>query len=460
MFRGAFFDKSGSYIYTGDDSRIDMPSIKKSRPCNLDWRFKTKKDKDGAWESDKSRLIVKGFTQTKGENFFETFYNCVASVVMRAICAWACAYQLTLFHSDISTAFLYAPMKDIVYCNMIPDIDMLEHSHFTQRIQDRLLLALRHNRRYQKGDERRSIEAILAREGWTMKLQLIYSLYGTHQAGRNFDQHSREILLSLDFNPISCDDHAFVYSNGTRDQDIWLLQTTDDFLWASKPENPLIAIKLEQLRKHFKMSFELVKKYGGVVIEQNLAEGTLRLQLTAMTLELQDKYAKQIVKTNRPIAPGKTEMKNFSKTDEPKAPKEDQVFYQSAIAATGYIQQHTRPDASKMQSFLAQFTLDPSEEQVEALKGYIGYLIGTADLGITYTRTGDEITDTQLVCWTDSDYATETDRVSVAGMCASICGGLVVWGSQKQVACTLNTMEAEYTALNLGAKEFKFCSYL
>ena len=79
------------------------------------------------------------------------------------------------------------------------------------------------------------------------------------------------------------------------------------------------------------------------------------------------------------------------------------MFYQSAIAATGYIQQHTRPDASKMQSFLAQFTLDPSEEQVEALKGYIGYLIGTADLGITYTRTGDEITDTQLVCWTDSD---------------------------------------------------------
>jgi hypothetical protein len=87
----------------------------------------------------------------------------------------------------------------------------------------------------------------------------------------------------------------------------------------------------------------------------------------------------------------------------------------------------------------------PTEMHVAAVKRILRYLKGSLSFGIWYKNgNGDDL---QLIGWTDSDYAGDSDdRKSTSGYVFKLDSGAISWSSKKQPIVTLSTTEAEFVA--------------
>ena len=66
----------------------------------------------------KSRLVARGFRQVWGEDYLDTFSPVMKVASMRSIVALAAYYGLNLTQSDISTAFVQAPVEEEDYIKL------------------------------------------------------------------------------------------------------------------------------------------------------------------------------------------------------------------------------------------------------------------------------------------------------------------------------------------------------
>jgi hypothetical protein len=100
---------------------------------------------------------------------------------------------------------------------------------------------------------------------------------------------------------------------------------------------------------------------------------------------------------------------------------------------------------------LAQFGANPGKAHIEAFKRLLRYLKRTAEFVLTL---GSKDTGTDLIGWTDSDWAQDLDsRRSVGGYVFDVAGGSVSWASKQQPTVALSTTEAEYMAVLNATKE-------
>jgi hypothetical protein len=109
------------------------------------------------------------------------------------------------------------------------------------------------------------------------------------------------------------------------------------------------------------------------------------------------------------------------------------------------------PDIAYVVGVLACFISKPRQEHWVRVKGVLQYLKQTADYGIIYG-----LEDASLEGYTDSDYAADPDkRRSTGAYVFLLAGGAISWGSKllPTVATCTSTMEAQYMANGIGAKE-------
>jgi hypothetical protein len=67
---------------------------------------------------------------------------------------------------------------------------------------------------------------------------------------------------------------------------------------------------------------------------------------------------------------------------------------------------------------------------------------------------GSKDTGTDLIGWTDSDWAQDPDsRRSVSSYVFDVAGGSVLWVSKRQPTVALSTIEAEYMVASNATKE-------
>ncbi|GKA80040.1 retrotransposon protein, putative, ty1-copia subclass [Tanacetum coccineum] len=92
---------------------VDLPPNDKT--VGSKWLFKKKTDMDGAVHTYKALLIAKGFTQTYGVNYEETF-SLVADIrAIRILIAIAVYYDYEIWQMDVKTAFLNGHLSEEVY---------------------------------------------------------------------------------------------------------------------------------------------------------------------------------------------------------------------------------------------------------------------------------------------------------------------------------------------------------
>ena len=90
------------------------------------------------------------------------------------------------------------------------------------------------------------------------------------------------------------------------------------------------------------------------------------------------------------------------------------------------------------------------------LKRIIRYLKGTKDVKLAY-EFGKEL---ELESYADADFGNDSNRKSISGFAAKLCGGLVSWCSRNQKLVALSTMEAEYISLSNATQETLFLKQL
>jgi hypothetical protein len=131
--------------------------------------------------------------------------------------------------------------------------------------------------------------------------------------------------------------------------------------------------------------------------------------------------------------------------------------YRGAVGMLMYLATCTRPDLAYAVGQLSRHVAAPTKQHVGCARRVLGYLAGTLEYGIKYTRArdqGEQEREVKIEGYCDSDWASDqADRKSTGGFVFCLAGGAITWSSRKQPVIALSTAEAKYVAACEAATE-------
>ncbi|GJZ61173.1 zinc finger, CCHC-type containing protein, partial [Tanacetum coccineum] len=87
------------------------------KPLGCKWIFKIKLKVDGTIEKFKARLVIQGFKQKSGIDYFDTYAPVACISTIRLLIAMASIHNLIIHQMDVKTAFLNGDLEEKVYMN-------------------------------------------------------------------------------------------------------------------------------------------------------------------------------------------------------------------------------------------------------------------------------------------------------------------------------------------------------
>jgi len=141
--------------------------------------------------------------------------------------------------------------------------------------------------------------------------------------------------------------------------------------------------------------------------------------------------------------------------------REEQAMYRLGVGTLLYLVKHSRPDIANATRELSKTMDKASKAGLKELKRVLKFVMDTEDYGLKIEPTIDDLTNWDIVMYTDSNYAGDKDtRISVTGYVLFLCGVPIAWKSKAQKSVSLSSSEAEYVALSEAVKEIRFVYYL
>ncbi|CAI7792578.1 unnamed protein product [Closterium sp. NIES-53] len=395
----------------------ELPHGKKAISSKLIFRHKY--GPDGELTRYKSRLVAKGFQQTKGKDFDEIFAPVGKGTTLRVMLGMAANRGWRMKQMDITTAFLNGIILEELYMLQPEGLD----------------------------------------DGSGRVCRLKKAIYGLKQAPRAWYHKLEETLLAGGFKKSECDHSLFLLQE--KEQFLMLLVYVDDILLFSK-SSAMIEHVEEMLEMQFKCSkMGDVKYYLGMHVERDLDKGVLRLHQRKYCEGLAEKYGLQ--DGGKPATPLPSEFIVEPCADEEVVGESDRKLFHSMVGALNYVANHTRPDIAFATSSLTSVVSHPSHEQLEAAKRLVRYVSTTASVGLEYSAVRQRLQrgaadlgkgEMLLTCYTDASFHyVKADGTSIGSYVCLFGGGAVSWRSKKQNKVGQSSCETEYMALHHGAKE-------
>ncbi|CAI7854124.1 unnamed protein product [Closterium sp. NIES-54] len=395
----------------------ELPPGKKAISSKLIFRHKY--GPDGELTRYKSRLVAKGFQQTKGKDFDEIFAPVGKGTTLRVMLGMAANRGWRIKQMDITTAFLNGIILEELY--------MLQPEGFD--------------------------------DGSGRVCRLKKAIYSLKQALRTWYHKLEETLLAGGFKKSECDHSLFLLQE--KEQFLMLLVYVDDILLFSKSSAMIERVE-EMLEMQFRCSkMGDVKYYLGMHVEKDLDKGVLRLHQRKYCEGLAEKYGLQ--DGGKPATPLPSGFTVEPCADEEVVGESDRKLFHSMVGALNHAANHTRPDIAFATSRLASVVSRPSHEQLEAAKRLVRYVSATALVGLEYSAVRQRLQrgaadlgkgEMLLTCYTDASFnSVKADGTSIGGYVCLFGGGAMSWRIKKQNEVGQSSCETEYIALHHGVKE-------
>ena len=372
------------------------------KPIGCKWVFKKKLKPDGTIERYKARLVVKGYSQKEGEDYFDTYSPVARLTTIRVLLSLAASQNLLVHQMDVKTAFLYGELEEEIYMDQ-PDGFVIDG---------------------QKG----------------LVCKLLKSLYGLKQAPKQWHEKFERTLISAGFTVNEADKCVYYRYGG--DEGVILCLYVDDILIFGTNLNVIKAVK-DFLSNNFEM-----KDLGEADVILNIK---LKKEENGGVTLVQSHYVEKVLSrfgfSDCQSAPTPYDPSVLLRKNQRIA--RDQLRYSQIIGSLMYLANATRPDISFAVSKLSRFVSNPGDDHWRALERVLRYLKGTMSYGIHYTgypKVLEGYCDANWISDADEMYAT-SEYVFLHG------GGTVSWKSCKQTILTRSTAEAELAALDTATVE-------
>ncbi|MBW0494582.1 hypothetical protein O181_034297 [Austropuccinia psidii MF-1] len=375
----------------------DIIDLKKEyKLVGTTWVFKLKRNHLNQIIERKACLCAQGFTQTPGIDFNNTYAPTGRLNSLRALIAHAFINKLDFHQVDVKSAFLNAPLTEVVYLSIPQGLNIDRHQFC---------------------------------------LRLKKAIYGLKQAPLAWYTRLKFWLQSVRFMTCKLDPCIFHRKDP---EDLWIYVHVDDFALFRK--------NLHIFKKEIHDEFD-IKDMGpadlllGIKINQQ--EKSITLDQHHFIEALLDSYGMQDFKAvSTPLVPNK----HLGPATEDKRNAFDsvQVNFRSAVGSINYLSTATRPDLSFAVSSLSQYLEKPGIQHWKEFLHVLRYLQSTREVGLCYSRIGRP----GLVAFSDADWGNcRVTRRSTSGFLAQLHGCLIFWKMRKQPSVSISTAKAEYKSL-------------
>lgn len=365
------------------------------------WVFKKKYNSNGEVRY-RARLVAKGFTQKKGQDYDETFSPVLRYSTLRLLLALSVKLNLSMNHLDVPTAFLNGFIKEKVFmeipeCAYFPDCN--------NRV-----------------------------------LKLKRAIYGLKQSARAWYTRVEESLLDLGYEKSKYEPCLFIkYEKGVK---VYVALFVDDFFVFYNCNNSYEQLKTELVTKFKIKDLGQIKQCLGMRVK--VSKGSVTVDQEHFINHILNKFNMlDCHGTDTPMEVNLKLEKSVNNNCDKKYP------YQQLIGSLMYLSVLTRPDIAYSVSFLSQYNNCNNETHWKHLKRLLKYLQKTKSYGLVYRKD-----DCYLHGFVDADWAScALDRRSYTGFCFMMSGCVISYESRKQRTVALSSTEAEYMALSEACKE-------
>ena len=360
----------------------------------------------------KARYVAKGYSQTYGIDYFETFSPTTRMESVRVLMQLAMNYNIFVHQMDVKSAYLHAPIDCDLYV-----------------VQP-------------KGYE------ILNESGKPMVFKLNKSLYGLKQSGRNWNNLLCSYLCDIGFTQSNVD--PCIYTKSENGNLTIILVWVDDLIILCSSQNVVKEIK-SKLCSKFKMK-DLGEISTFLGISFKVTNDFISMDQSRYLENVLKRFSLYDCKGRSTPCEANLAAYEINNID----PDEiDNTKYRQMVGSLIYAATCTRPDLSFIVMKLSQNLSNPRTCDLLLLKHVFQYIKKTIDYALVFRKTEN----LKLIGYCDADWATNVDnRRSITGYCFSLSesGPVISWRSKKQNSVALSTCEAEYMAISQTCQELSF----
>ena len=379
--------------------------------------FKIKRLANGEVSKYKARLVVQGFAQREGEDFYsnDLYAPTCKLTTVRLMLVWAAYNDYEIHQVDVKSAYLYGELVEgeEIYVKPPPG------------------------------------NFIKVPEGNVLKLRK--ALYGLKQAGRRWYKTFENILKHIGFRRSYFDNAVFFQRKDPFSREAIIIAIifihVDDATIITKDMEHMNLIK-RQLRSHVDYSDEgEISWLLGIEIKRDRQARTIKLRQKLHIEKILERFGLQDIRERtQPMVPGEILKQNPNPDENKKLP------YMNMVGALRYAADCTRPDISFTCAILARFLQNPSKEHYDAVRICYGYLKRTKDYWLTLGGKLDK-RYIQINGYSDADGSLQEGRRPTQGYIFKLGNSTISWRSRKGDLKTLSTYESELYALIDAAKE-------
>ncbi|GJX53064.1 zinc finger, CCHC-type containing protein [Tanacetum coccineum] len=130
FWKEAIDDEIGSIMENNTWVLSDLPPG--CKPLGCKWIFKRKMKVDGTIDKFKARLVIQGFRQKEGIDYFDTYAPVARITTIRLLLALAAIHNLVIHQMDVKTAFLNGDLDEMCIMKERKDLLCLWHQKFDE----------------------------------------------------------------------------------------------------------------------------------------------------------------------------------------------------------------------------------------------------------------------------------------------------------------------------------------